>query len=333
MKKNRGIDITIIVVNYNGRKFIGKCLRSLKSQTYKNFEVLIVDNESADDSVSYIKEKFPEFPIILSSNQGFGHACNLGSKNAKGRYLMFFSEDDFVEKDFLEKFKEDYKNIKDPLHVGSIGCNIYNYEKKPWTKKTFYGYAIDLMSSPHINYEPKKIFHNTGNPFFVRKDVFKRVGGFCKNIFLYSEDIDLCWRMSLYGYKHYFFTDIKLYHYGGGVIGGFSIKKLSYYIKGELNCILNNYSLPFAIVALLYLCIFYLCLTLYYLIKGKVSYSLSILKTIISELSPSKLSKILEFRKSVQSKRKVSDWELLNKISLVPSRVLGIYYFFKYEKK
>lgn len=323
---------SIIIVNWNGKKWLKKCLDSLYSQTYKSFEVIVVDNDSIDDSVKFLEKNYRTIKILHSENKGFGHGANIGAEAARGVFLMFFNEDMYVEDDFLERYLLEYNKIRQKKSVGTIGCAIANYDKSlPLSVKT-YGLSIDLMSAPTLNFDPNNIFHNTGCPFLIQRKTFEHAGGFCENIFLYSEDIDLCWRLNLLGYKHYFLPDICIYHYGGGVIGDFSTKKLSFYIKGEINCMFNNYScllLPFAFI---YFSFFYFCLSILYLLLGKFKYTKTIIITILGELRYN-IKSILIFRKSVQSKRTVSDWRLLGKINLIPSRLKNFYYIYSYKVK
>ena len=322
MKK---IVVSIILVNWNGRKWLKKCLDSLKSQTFKNFEVVMVDNSSTDDSVDFVKINYPFVKIFSSENKGFGHACNLGAKKARGEFLMFFNEDMFVDKIFLEVFIREYEKIENKNLVGTIGCSIASYDRTiPECAKKMYGFGIDLMGAPMLNLKPDNIFHNTGCPLFISRLLFIKIGGFCENIFIYSEDIDICWRLNIYGYKHYFIKSIAIYHFGGGVMGSFSNKKLANYIKGEINALINNYSWPFLIIGFFYFIVSYLLLFTMYLIAGRPSYSKTIVLTIYHEFGYN-LENILAFRKKVQSNRKISDWQLLGKIRVFPSRIRNLF--------
>ncbi|MDO8515114.1 MAG: glycosyltransferase family 2 protein [bacterium] len=322
MKK---IFVSIIIVNWNGKKWLKKCLDSLKSQTYKNFEIIMVDNASTDDSVAYVKKNYPEVSIYQSENKGFGHGCNLGAIKAKGEFLMFFNEDMYVDKNFLEIYVQEYEKIEKKELVGTIGCSIASYNKIiPECAKKMYGFGIDLMGAPMLNKKPDKIFHNTGCPLFISRLLFIKIGGFCENIFIYSEDIDICWRLNIYGYKHYFLKDTAIYHYGGGVMGDFSDKKLANYIKGEINALMNNYSWPFLILGIFYFLMFYLLMFAVYLTTGKQTYAKVIVSTIYREFRYN-IKNILVFRKVVQLNRKISDRQLLGRIRIFPSRIRNLF--------
>lgn len=325
MEKN---DISIIIVNWNGRKWLKKCLDSLRTQTCKDFEIILIDNSSTDDSADFVRNNYPEIRIFHSGNYGFGHACNVGGKKAKGKFLMFFNEDMYVNNDFVEKYLKEYKKIKEENSIGTIGCVIADYDGSKIISKKMYGYGIDLMAAPVPNFVKTRIFHNTGCPLFIKKELFLKIGGFCENIFLYGEDIDLCWRLNLYGYQHYFLQNVYIYH--NCAAGSFSKIKLALYIKGEINCLLNNCSWLFLPVALTYFLSFYFFLSLIYLILGKVVFFKTIYESLWDEFSHN-LKKIVAFRKIVQSNRKVSDWSLLRKMNIIPSRLSYLAYVKNYK--
>ena len=96
--------VSVIIVNWNGRKWLEKCLDSLRVQTYKNFEVIFVDNASTDDSVDFVEKNYPEVVILKSDrNLGFAGGNNLGIDNSKGEFILFLNNDTWVKEDFLKK--------------------------------------------------------------------------------------------------------------------------------------------------------------------------------------------------------------------------------------
>jgi len=325
----RRITVSIIIVNWNGRKWLKKCLDSLRVQTCKDFEIVLVDNSSTDDSVSFVRDNYPEVVIFHSENKGFGYSCNLGAQKAKGRFLMFFNEDMYVDKDFVERYLEEYEKIEDKDNIGTIGCAVADYDRSKVISEKAYGFTVDLMAAPVFNFDKERIFHNTGCPLFISKDLFLKIGGFCENIFLYGEDIDICWRLSLYGYQHYFFQNVYIYH--NCAAGSFSKKKLALYIKGEINCIFNNYSLLFLPIALTYFLSFYFFLSLVYLVLGRATFLRTIYEAFWSELRYN-FRNIMSFRKIVQSGRKVSDWSLLRRMNVMPSRLSNLTYVRNYKE-
>ena len=108
MKKPK---VTVIIVNYNGKRWLGDCLKSLFEQSFKNFEVILVDNNSTDDSVLFTKKYFQKVKIVqLNSNTGFAGGNNAGYKEAKGEFILFVNNDTKVEKRYLENFLAAFEN-------------------------------------------------------------------------------------------------------------------------------------------------------------------------------------------------------------------------------
>ena len=96
--------VSIIIVNYNGKEYLQKCLESLMKINYKDFEVIIVDNNSTDDSIEFVKNTYPSVIIIkLEKNYGFAEPNNIGAKIAKGDFLLFLNNDTEVSPNFIEK--------------------------------------------------------------------------------------------------------------------------------------------------------------------------------------------------------------------------------------
>lgn len=317
---------SIIVVNYNGKRWLDKNLLSFIDQDFpsNNYEIILVDNTSDDGSYEYVKEKYKGVKIVKSENKGFGHACNLAASVAKGEYLMFFNEDIYVSRGFISDYDKKITSLlsKDDC-FGTAGCSIWDYYGNETPQTHEYGAGLDLLAIPTTNFKKEKHFYNAGCPMLVKNSVFKEVGGFCENIFLYSEDLDLCWRMRLYGYNHYFFEDIKIFHYGGGVIGPFSAKKLSNYIRGELNCIWNNYSTLLLLLIIPLYTLFYFLIMLVYLLALKPKYSIIILQTLY-KFYFKEFRNVLIHRRIVQSKRLISDVVILKRMYIIPSRLRNL---------
>ena len=122
--------VSFIVVNWNGEKTITECLDSILAQTYKNNEIILVDNHSADHSLELVKEKYDiDKLIILERNYGYAEANNIGFKHAKGEHIALVNNDAILENNWLEKaidvFQGDeYKNI------GSVATKHINYHQR-----------------------------------------------------------------------------------------------------------------------------------------------------------------------------------------------------------
>ena len=99
--------VSVVIVNFNGRHFLEDCFRSLTQQTYGNYEMILVDNGSKDDSISFMKEQYPSVNLVqLSSNTGFAGGTNAGIKEAKGEFILTLNNDTCVFSDFIEKLSQ-----------------------------------------------------------------------------------------------------------------------------------------------------------------------------------------------------------------------------------
>lgn len=236
--------ISVIVVNYNGRRFLEKAITSLKHQTYQSLEIILVDSGSADDSVSYARQNFPNVHIIPSTNRGFGAACNLGVRQAHGHYVFFLNEDMHVPSTFVSGLFTRYQQLKarDP-QIGALACSQNRYEGGP--AFTVWPGKLDPFGYPG----PVRPPHERGGfipgcPFFIDRALFLKSGGFCEHLFLYGDDTDLSWRLLLMGYHHYSAPDIHLYHFDAASLPGFPPRKIYFFVYATLVGIYNNYSAP-----------------------------------------------------------------------------------------
>jgi GT2 family glycosyltransferase len=317
--------ISLIIVNTNGLKFLPRFFDTISKQTYKDTEIILVDNASTDSSPQFVKKNYPNVKIIPYENHGWGAACNRGAEAAKGEYLMFFNEDMYLPEDFCEKmvtFRKQYE--KKYNNIGAIGCKITPFDTNPDQTPEYYGGKLDLLGFPSDNHNPQKpVFIINGCPFFIRKDVFWEVGGYDEHIFLYGEDADIAWRLKLYGYVN---NDTYLPHFGGGIVGTMRPQKLAYVIHGSFILLLTNYhfiTLIF-ILPIYFLYFWILNIGLFLFTKGNYRYNLALIQTYWKTLQ--KLPSIAQFRKKVQQERKKNDFEMLHYFTVIPSVVLNVYY-------
>jgi len=302
--------ISIIIVNYNGQRWLDKLFNSIRSQTYKNYEIIVIDNASTDHSVDLIEESYKEVQLYRSENFGYGTAVNTASKHATGDFFLILNTDCYIKEDFLQKIINEYENTPEKDTFGTLGILIYDYNKKP-IHEDVYGGTLDIMAVGCYAKKDKDIIFNGGSALFVKKDLYLNIGGFCPNIFLYNEDTDFGLRLTLYGYKHYFCDSTKIYHYVGGLTGDYSPQKLEWYIVGELNTILNNFNLLLFISLPIHFA-FFIALLIFYLISGKIEFVKAILKGYKNIFT--NFGKILRFRKIVQKNRKISDIEIAKRM-------------------
>lgn len=221
--------LSIITLNYRKPELTKNCMESLYS-VYKEqfekglFELLIVDNLSGDDSIILLREeikkkKYKNYTLIANNkNAGFGAGNNVGAKNAKGAYLLFLNNDTIVEKglsamlEYLEKHSS----------IGILGGPLTNFDATPQPSAgKFYTpfYAILLLLGMQrfdlLDTSPQRISKVDwvkGALLMIPKRVFEKLGGFDEEIFMYTEDMELCYRAHQLGYEVYFYPDVVVRH-------------------------------------------------------------------------------------------------------------------------
>ncbi len=214
--------ILIVIVNYNGKHLLKKNLSSVINTDYKDFDIVVVDNNSSDGSVEYIKKNFPSVKIVESKeNLGFGRGNNLGvSTYPNYDAYLFLNNDVSVPRNWL---KELVKVMKNDTKVGAVGPKVlYSKKKNGKYIVNSAGIEVDKHFMAYDRYDkeednPKydvieEVDALMGGAFLVRRDVFEKVGGFNPKMFLYYEDIDLSLRIRDLGYKVMYCGKSRVFH-------------------------------------------------------------------------------------------------------------------------
>lgn len=208
--------VSVIIANYFGDEFLENCIKSIKQQTHKNFEIIVVsDSNTAKNICSKLNVQFQ-----FSPNKGLASAYNCGAKISIGEYLFFMNPDIVLEKDCifnLVNVIEKDKNIfsVDSLQFDKDGNVIHS--KTVLKKGRFFNTFIPGIENIQIETnEVSEVPWTSAGAMLVRKEYFNKLNGFDENYFMEIEDTDLCWRASLNGYKCFFAPDAKLTHFVGG---------------------------------------------------------------------------------------------------------------------
>jgi len=232
--------VSTIVVNWNGREHLEDCFTSLKKQTYAPLELLLIDNASIDGSVEYVKEYFPMVDIFVNSeNMGFGPAVNKGVDQAKGEYILFLNNDLYLDERCVEKMVDMIENKK----VGAVVPKILYFNDR--NRINSFGNIINylgLACPKYIDEENRQQMQveetACGGIFLIKRDFFKRVGGFDQDFFMYHEDHDLSWRIRLTGKELMVNPEAVMYH---KYHFSKSPKKFYYSEKNRTQLLLKNY--------------------------------------------------------------------------------------------
>jgi len=216
------VNLSIIILSYNTKRLLQNCLASILSSIDGRFlyEVIVIDNASSDGSPEMVKQEFKKVKIIENKeNVGFARGCNIGARAAKGKYILFLNSDTEVSDDgFLRMIEFLEKNPK----VAILGGKLYNADgsAQPSSGK-FYNLAnltIMLLGLERLGFlrsspdEIKKVDWVSGACMMVRRGIFEKLSGFDEKLFMYVEDMEICYRAKKLGFSTYFYPNIKLKH-------------------------------------------------------------------------------------------------------------------------
>lgn len=234
--------VSVIIVNYNGKHHLEKCLESLMNVDYEKCEVILVDNNSTDNSVEFVKNVYPSVIIIkLDNNYGFAEPNNIGAKNAKGELLLFLNNDTVANPNFI-------REMVSVLNQDSKIAICQSLLLKPNGEVESSGDFIDILGRAYMSKEKetkvKEILSARGASMMVRKKMFWELGGFDKNFFASFEDIDLSWRAWIWGYKIVLVPNSIVYHTGGQTVKLQRSEIKFHGVKNTLVLSLTNFEAP-----------------------------------------------------------------------------------------
>ncbi len=220
------MELSVIIVNYNVRYFLELCLTSVFDSLNKiKAEVIVVDNNSSDDSCKMIEAKFPFVKLIANKeNLGFSKANNIGVAVAKGKYLCILNPDTVVAED---TFTELLNFSKTKSNLGIVSCKLVdgagNY--LPESKRNVPNRSVALAKLLGLSkrYYVSNLKNDAigrvpvfvGAFMFVEKAIYNAVGGFDERYFMYGEDIDFSFSVLNAGFKNYYYGKISVIHFKG----------------------------------------------------------------------------------------------------------------------
>lgn len=210
--------VSIIVLNCNGANWLPKCFESIKAQTILGrIETIMVDNHSSDDSVAVARKWFAGLPAAClvrnAENLGFCEGNNCGARTATGQWLFFLNNDTWLEPDCMEKLVAGTEKMA----ASASTPLVLNYPDNTFQDFGFYGFdlfGLPSSSTAATATHTRHIFIAGGCAFLIRADVFRQVGMFDSEFFIYSDDADLSWRVWLAGHSIAGIHEARLHHRG-----------------------------------------------------------------------------------------------------------------------
>jgi len=317
--------VSVIVLNYNAGELLLNCIESVKKSSYKNLEIIVVDNISTDKSQKTCKEKHPDIKLIQNDkNFGYCEGNNIGIREAKGDYIIILNPDTIVESNWIEELISAYnkfgEGLYQPKHLSLNEKTVYMSAGNMLNIFGF-GYAREKGNKDENQFnEIEEIGYASGTCLFTSSAVLKKVGLFDPFIFLYHDDLDLGWRASQLGIKSYYVPTSLIYH-----AESYSLKwnaeKFYWLERNRKYCILTHYSKQTYSKIFPTLLAVDFFVWMFYLTKGFLR------SKIRAELDIIKNRKAIKTKyEELESKKIISDKELIIKFSdslHVPSNVTG----------
>jgi len=225
--------VSIIIVNWNGVQHLECCLASLKAQSFRDFEVVLVDNGSSDGSVAYLKERHPWVRLVeLQENTGFATGNNVGLRHCLGDYVVTLNNDTRAEPDWLETL---VRVAQANPSVGMVGSRICSFDDPDLIDSLGHGVCLDGMSRGRFRLqkysdlelpEVVEILFPSACVALYRRSMLEETGFFDDDFFAYAEDTDLGLRCRLAGWPALLATRAVVYHKYSMTGGSFSAFKV-----------------------------------------------------------------------------------------------------------
>lgn len=311
---------SIVIVNYNAGEMLFNVMSALAKQTYRNFEVVVIDNNSQDDSWRATENlPFPCRLVQLSSNIGFAAANNFAVKNhVNGEWLFLLNPDAYPEPKCLEAI---VRNINQVANVDCFACTLidanqptqldgmgdtYHISGLHW--RTGHGAPCNIAPI-----HPIEVFSACAAAAIYRTETYRQLGGFDETYFAYSEDVDLGFRLRLAGGASLLLPDAKVHHVGSGTTrrsSNFSVyhghRNLTWTFIKNVPSPLMLFLLPIHLAMIFYMGFFFAA-------SGRFGLYMRAKMDAFKQIGPQ-----LAKRKEIQSKRTCSCLDLLRMMSWRP---------------
>ena len=268
-------EVTIVIPNYNGKRLLENCLKTLEQQTYKDFKVLVVDNGSSDGSTEVSSEKLELEIVSLKENLGFCGAVNLGIQKTKTPYLILLNNDTEADRHFVEKL---LAGIKKSERIFSCGAQMIDFKNHEMLDNagdlyTAMGWAVARGKGKKCKdfEQAVRVFSCCAGAAIYRMDVLKKIGGLDEQHFAYLEDVDLGYRARIDGFENWYTPEAKVYHVGSATTGTrYNEKKVFLAARNTIFVIYKNMPLLQLFINLPFILAGMIVKTLFFVKKGFV---------------------------------------------------------------
>ena len=227
--------VSVIIVNFNGRQLLEDCLSSLRKQSFRDFEVIFVDNGSLDDSLEFVRGSYGDMvrTIILPENRGFAGGNNAGIQAARGKYIALLNNDTETDSEWLAGL---VACMESNPATGMVGSKILNYYRRDEIDNTGHLLYSDGLNRGRGRLETdcgqfdndRQILFPSGCASLYKKEMLDGIGGFDERFFAYGDDTDIGLHGRYQGYGALYCPEAVVYHKYSGTTGGYSAQKVFY---------------------------------------------------------------------------------------------------------
>ena len=244
--------LAVVILNYNGKHWLESFLPSVLAYS-QGFEIVVADNASTDDSISFLKAHHPEVRlVIMDQNRGFAGGYNQALQEINAEYYVLLNSDVEVTPQWIEpvlQFMEINPNVAacQPKLLTYDRKNEFEYAGAAggfvdrWGYPFCRGRLFDTMEEDQGQYDDTtEIFWASGACLFIRSKLYHEMGGLDNDFFAHMEEIDLCWRLRNAGHKIYYVGESMIYHVGGGTLTTGSARKTFLNFRNNLALLTKN---------------------------------------------------------------------------------------------
>lgn len=301
--------VSIIILNYNGGNVILNCIESVLKTTDISFEIILIDNNSSDNSHNICKERVQDIRLFENEENIGLAARNIGIKNAKGEFIVFLDSDTLVEKNWLKVLQESYQKNGDGLYQPKfLEMNNKNIISSAGNMINILGFAYSIgRGEKDIGQYDKfrKIGYAPGACTFSSINIIKKIGEIDPIFFAYHDDLDYGWRATLLGISSFYEPKSIVYHYVSHTLS-WNSKKFFLLERNRWICILTLYSSKTIIKIFPLLFCLEIGIFAYFIIKGMGDVKIKAFFEIL------KLNKAIKNRKQrLQQHRKINDQKII----------------------
>ena len=219
--------VSVVVLNWNGREVVERCLQSLQGQTYQPLEIIVVDNASTDDSADLVKKRFSNVKMIVNErNLGFGGGNNVGIRASQGRYIMMLNNDTRLDPACIEELK---RSLEKDQRYGACASKILLEYEDNLIDAAGIVVCPDGLSIGRGRLEKGDQYDEETDVFFAsdcaclyRREMLEDIGLYDEDFFAYADETDMGWRAQLAGWKCIYNPKAVVYHFHSASAGTYS---------------------------------------------------------------------------------------------------------------